>query len=126
MIRRPPRSTRTDTLFPYTTLFRSTNGVTIPAGTELARVDGARFLVTADATVAAGTAALAVEAEEAGPDGHTEAARQLTFISPIAGIQAAATADEDGPTGGAGADSDADLPASLHQPLLRNTVRWGK
>src|SRR3546814_16840503 len=30
MIRRPPRSTRTDTLFPYTTLFRS------PAGAERA------------------------------------------------------------------------------------------
>src|SRR3546814_21051429 len=27
MIRRPPRSTRTDTLFPYTTLFRSDHGV---------------------------------------------------------------------------------------------------
>src|SRR3546814_5697431 len=27
MIRRPPRSTRTDTLFPYTTLFRSPEGV---------------------------------------------------------------------------------------------------
>src|SRR3546814_15066706 len=27
MIRRPPRSTRTDTLFPYTTLFRSKNGL---------------------------------------------------------------------------------------------------
>src|SRR3546814_13260268 len=26
MIRRPPRSTRTDTLFPYTTLFRSIQG----------------------------------------------------------------------------------------------------
>src|SRR3546814_2531979 len=26
MIRRPPRSTRTDTLFPYTTLFRSDTG----------------------------------------------------------------------------------------------------
>src|SRR3546814_7869974 len=26
MIRRPPRSTRTDTLFPYTTLFRSPSG----------------------------------------------------------------------------------------------------
>src|SRR3546814_2439716 len=26
MIRRPPRSTRTDTLFPYTTLFRSRAG----------------------------------------------------------------------------------------------------
>src|SRR3546814_3879316 len=28
MIRRPPRSTRTDTLFPYTTLFRSLCGLT--------------------------------------------------------------------------------------------------
>src|SRR3546814_15323090 len=28
MIRRPPRSTRTDTLFPYTTLFRSVDGLT--------------------------------------------------------------------------------------------------
>src|SRR3546814_15787276 len=28
MIRRPPRSTRTDTLFPYTTLFRSVYGAT--------------------------------------------------------------------------------------------------
>src|SRR3546814_9685899 len=33
MIRRPPRSTRTDTLFPYTTLFRSAGG----------RGDGARL-----------------------------------------------------------------------------------
>src|SRR3546814_7247258 len=32
MIRRPPRSTRTDTLFPYTTLFRSKGaGVRVPA-----------------------------------------------------------------------------------------------
>src|SRR3546814_2412029 len=30
MIRRPPRSTRTDTLFPYTTLFRSVGSA--PAG----------------------------------------------------------------------------------------------
>src|SRR3546814_18858423 len=33
MIRRPPRSTRTDTLFPYTTLFRSTG----PAARRAAR-----------------------------------------------------------------------------------------
>src|SRR3546814_9683511 len=31
MIRRPPRSTRTDTLFPYTTLFRSRT-IDIPTG----------------------------------------------------------------------------------------------
>src|SRR3546814_16516710 len=30
MIRRPPRSTRTDTLFPYTTLFRSLPGAAPP------------------------------------------------------------------------------------------------
>src|SRR3546814_17225760 len=37
MIRRPPRSTRTDTLFPYTTLFRA-NGLAFrskPCGTKL-------------------------------------------------------------------------------------------
>src|SRR3546814_16949237 len=31
MIRRPPRSTRTDTLFPYTTLFRSPVGGDVAA-----------------------------------------------------------------------------------------------
>src|SRR3546814_5907670 len=31
MIRRPPRSTRTDTLFPYTTLFRSRDGEPVPS-----------------------------------------------------------------------------------------------
>src|SRR3546814_15059048 len=34
MIRRPPRSTRTDTLFPYTTLFRSAD---IPLGPQCHR-----------------------------------------------------------------------------------------
>src|SRR3546814_6094039 len=32
MIRRPPRSTRTDTLFPYTTLFRSAKAGRQPGG----------------------------------------------------------------------------------------------
>src|SRR3546814_5857109 len=36
MIRRPPRSTRTDTLFPYTTLFRSLNRRTCPAAVDSA------------------------------------------------------------------------------------------
>src|SRR3546814_17793889 len=44
MIRRPPRSTRTDTLFPYTTLFRSgktieqqLEGVTLPSDQDVVR-----------------------------------------------------------------------------------------
>src|SRR3546814_15625921 len=35
MIRRPPRSTRTDTLFPYTTLFRS-----LPKNAQVVALDG--------------------------------------------------------------------------------------
>src|SRR3546814_3135837 len=38
MIRRPPRSTRTDTLFPYTTLFRS-GGLTLPGDQAFALHD---------------------------------------------------------------------------------------
>src|SRR3546814_7051385 len=41
MIRRPPRATRTDTLFPYTTLFRSTDEpLTFRNLPRLADVDG--------------------------------------------------------------------------------------
>src|SRR3546814_11445701 len=38
MLRRPPRSTRTDTLFPYTTLFRSVVGKALPFGCVLHRL----------------------------------------------------------------------------------------
>src|SRR3546814_4180486 len=46
MIRRPPRSTRTDTLFPYTTLFRSSSQAggscwtTVPLSTFASKFDG--------------------------------------------------------------------------------------
>src|SRR3546814_5988793 len=40
MIRRPPRSTRTDTLFPYTTLFRSAQPVARDAMDE-----GRKFVI---------------------------------------------------------------------------------
>src|SRR3546814_9539507 len=42
MIRRPPRTTRTDTLFPYTTLFRSKEGDHVEAGQALVRLDADR------------------------------------------------------------------------------------
>src|SRR3546814_14442351 len=49
MIRRPPRSTRTDTLFPYTTLFRSLLGLRL-AGPE------ARAIVAVEGDAAAALA----------------------------------------------------------------------
>src|SRR3546814_18441440 len=48
MIRRPPRSTRTDTLFPYTTLFRSAD---IALGWIAADALGATNCVTAQLAV---------------------------------------------------------------------------
>src|SRR3546814_1675930 len=41
MIRRPPRSTRTDTLFPYTTLFRSAPGLGLLEDFSAGKVDSA-------------------------------------------------------------------------------------
>src|SRR3546814_4927285 len=48
MIRRPPRSTRTDTLFPYTTLFRSVLRLDIARVKGEVRVVGIPFETTAE------------------------------------------------------------------------------
>src|SRR3546814_10752146 len=52
MIRRPPRSTRTDTLFPYTTLFRS-EATTAAASGVIAGPDFATLGVSAEQAAAA-------------------------------------------------------------------------
>src|SRR3546814_14767651 len=49
MIRRPPRSTRTDTLFPYTTLFRSIPGRRLDGPVEVAVAAPEDVVTTADA-----------------------------------------------------------------------------
>src|SRR3546814_12373766 len=43
MIRRPPRSTRTDTLFPYTTLFRSLGALLDAASAALRELPNVRL-----------------------------------------------------------------------------------
>src|SRR3546814_3268479 len=48
MIRRPPRSTRTDTLFPYTTLFRSPQSADAEAEIEIAQEGDGRVAGAAD------------------------------------------------------------------------------
>src|SRR3546814_15255663 len=45
MIRRPPRATRTDTLFPYTTLFRSVEEIAAPQQAVAVEVDDGQRLV---------------------------------------------------------------------------------
>lgn len=107
------------------------NGSTIPAGTGLQRADGAGFTVLADATIAAGTAAVTVEAAAAGLASTTAIGSQLTFTSPVVGVNAQVTvASLD--TAGADEEPDDELLARLldriQQPPLGGTgndyVQW--
>src|SRR3546814_18478025 len=70
MIRRPPRSTRTDTLFPYTTLFRSESAADHPGAVKspmvgtvyLSAEPGAAPFIAEGTQVQAGDTLLIVEA----------------------------------------------------------------
>src|SRR3546814_2126339 len=74
MIRRPPRSTRTDTLFPYTTLFRSRR--TMPKETEPRRASWPPTGYCAIPSLASGDPAAASRSEE-----HTSELQSLMRIS---------------------------------------------
>src|SRR3546814_9210245 len=78
MIRRPPRSTRTDTLFPYTTLFRSRLAVL-----GVGRVhDGRGDVVDADVLTGAGDLQVAErEVAERRSEEHTSELQSLMRIS---------------------------------------------
>src|SRR3546814_5273626 len=87
MIRRPPKSTRTDTLFPYTTLFRSsrsaTLGQTVAADAELFRIANlSRVAVTVALSPAdAGRVRPGSEIEIVSGDRRSLA--RVDFVSPI-------------------------------------------
>src|SRR3546814_11155311 len=74
MIRRPPRSTRTDTLFPYTTLFRSIPAIVPPARPPC------RLISTVGVNTAAITASRS-RAERPRSEEHTSELQSLMRIS---------------------------------------------
>src|SRR3546814_2041600 len=77
MIRRPPRSTRTDTLFPYTTLFRSRlRRFTITGAIPTARWDKASGLSSAMSRAIRSTSISSMRSEE-----HTSELQSLMRIS---------------------------------------------
>lgn len=65
-----------------------TNGSAIAPGTELQRIDGRLYRTRFEATIAAGSAIVTIEAVEAGAAGDLEAGATLTFTSPVAGVSA--------------------------------------
>lgn len=89
------------------------DGSTIAAGTVLQRGDGAEFVTQADATVAAGTATLTVEASSPGLQGNSLAGVQMTFTSPVTGVATAAVVGVGGLTGGKDEEGDDLLRARL-------------
>src|SRR3546814_3582866 len=83
MIRRPPRSTRTDTLFPYTTLFRSLGAAPSAArGADAGRQPAPGVLPRGTAGRSdAGPARLAGRAPDARSEEHTSELQSLMRIS---------------------------------------------
>ncbi len=88
------------------------NGTTIPAGTQAQRIDGQTFAVTEPATIAGGSAVLALEAVEAGPGGDLTVGTVLTLSSAVLGVNAQITVTAAG-TRGALEEDDASLLARL-------------
>lgn len=90
-----------------------TNGAIVPADSTLARSDGAQYSTDAEATIAGGTATIAVTAVDGGQAGNAAAASMLSFDTPIAGVSATATVGAGALTGGADIETDNDLRARL-------------
>lgn len=90
-----------------------TNGAIIPAATRLQRGDGVEYTVAEEATIADGTATVAVDAALAGVAGNADAGAKVNLVSPIAGVQSAAVVAAGALTGGADAETDAALLARL-------------
>src|SRR3546814_19768144 len=137
MIRRPPRSTRTDTLFPYTTLFRSIVNQTLvsttgregnmttdfgkSAGIESTgalSLDATKDIAVSGATVTAGGDA----SLKAGQDITCPSIQDKTSTSPKTenGSQTTPTIIEPGPRNSAGGDlgqeSGGDPPLKASAP----------
>ena len=100
--------------------FTGTNGSTISIGTLAQRADGVQYQTTALGTIASGTATVAVVAVDGGAASNAVAGVALSLVSPVAGVNGAATVASGDLTGGADAEIDTDLRdrllARIQQP----------
>ena len=111
-----------------------TNGTVVPAGTIFRRADGAEYATTAEATIASSTATLTLTAIEAGQAGNASANTTLSIVTPIAGLNAAATVTASGLTSGADIEDDDSLRARVlariqqppHGGARHDYIAWAK
>jgi uncharacterized phage protein gp47/JayE len=81
------------------------------------RSDGVAYATDAAATIASGTASVAITAEVAGTAGNVDAGAQLALGTAIVGILGTATVAAGGLAGGAAAEADAELRTRLRARL---------
>ncbi len=93
-----------------------TNGSVIPAGTQVARSDGAIYSATEAAIISGGTAMITLQAVDAGLDGNVTGGTVLTLAAPTAGINATVTVVAT-TTAGAEEEDDEALRARLLQRI---------
>ncbi|MFH1999963.1 MAG: baseplate J/gp47 family protein [Planctomycetota bacterium] len=111
-----------------------TDGTDIPAGTIIIRADGTEYETDELATIAGGTANVAITAVVAGDDGNTDPSAEFSFQSPIPDINTLATVDAEGITGGVDIEDDVSLRANLlnrikeppHGGASFDYPKWGK
>lgn len=102
-----------------TATLTGTNGSIAEAGTVLARADGARYVIQADALIAGGTAAALVEAEQPGVAFNMDAGQALAFLSPVSGIAANAVVAGGGVGGGADDEDYTAWSARVYEAMRR-------
>lgn len=83
-----------------------TNGSIVSAGAQLQSSTGNLYNVTANATIATGSATLTIQADEAGIDYNEETGAVFTFTSIISGVNSRATVLSPGITGGVDEETD--------------------
>lgn len=93
--------------------FTGADGAIVPAGTELQRADGQAYTTITDATISGGTGTASVRADVSSAAGNAEVGVALTMITPVAGVNTAATVAVDGLSGGADVESDDALRARI-------------
>ena len=100
-----------------------TTGAAVPVDSVWRRGDGAEYRVTAAAVLAAGTAAVSVEAREPGRAGNAAIDVKLSVVSPLPGVVSESTVSV-AVAGGADAESDDGLRARLIE-RIQNPPRGG-
>lgn len=85
-------------------------GSAVPAGTLLQRADGVQYRTDADALIGvSGLATASVTAIDPGALGNAAAGISVSLVSPVLGVESAATVAAGGIVGGADVEQDSDL-----------------